>query len=107
MRVPEAGPGFLAETTGVSSTTLLRFIEETPQAGGEEFEQPEGPEGVFLDARLFTQPGRFFLDLSEVRVLSVVDGLKRPVEPIPDATTRETRGRQTWIKDETISASCR
>ncbi len=75
--ITNAGPGFVAEAQGITTTILHVF-----PGGGDYFKQngfPSSPTGAVVTAKLFAPRGRTLLSVSDVQVLSAVDNKGRSV----------------------------
>lgn len=77
----EAGPGFTAEASHVTLTTVHFFPEGTNMMKGEGLLELEKP-GVSVNAKLFPPEGRSILSMSSQKVTKAVDDKFRPI-PMP------------------------
>ena len=84
--ITDAGPGFTAEASSVSTATTYYFPEGRKQeASGGNWQEP----GATVQARLFAPKGRQMKSVSDARVISAVDDKGRSVKSTNDFTDNE------------------
>jgi len=94
--ITEAGPGFVAESASVTTSTVYYF------PGGEKFIESSGvyagQPGTVVQAKLFAPKGRSLRSVSGVQVTKAIDDKGRAIPPAPGNEESE-ENEQTIISD--------
>ena len=101
--ITDAGPGFSAEASSVSTSTAYYFPEGRKQAdrNGIYGQQP----GAVVQARLFAPKGRQMKSVSDVQVISAVDDKGRSVKPTNELS--EEQGFSSFVNEVNGSGDSR